>query len=43
MNSARGRVIAVLRILIGIAFLWNGVSMLMDQDLLYGGLLRHLN
>ncbi len=43
MNSVRSRVIAVIRILIGIAFLWNGVSMLMDQDLLYGGLLRHLN
>lgn len=43
MSSARGRVIAVLRILIGLLFVCFGVSMLMDQDLLYGGLLHHLN
>jgi uncharacterized membrane protein YphA (DoxX/SURF4 family) len=43
VNSGRGRVLAVIRILIGLLFIWNGVSMLMDQDLLFGGLLRHLN
>lgn len=34
--------IAVVRILIGIWFLWIGARMLMDQELLYGGLLRWL-
>ena len=33
---------AVIRILIGVGFIWVGISMLMDEDLLYGGLLRHL-
>lgn len=42
MNSTRAPVLAVVRILIGISFLWIGVDMLMDHELLYGGLLHRL-
>lgn len=42
MNTWRGRVMAALRILIGVCFIWIGISMLMNEDLLYGGLLRKL-
>jgi len=39
----RAIILAVVRILIGIFFLWVGVSMLLDQNLLYGGLIHKLN
>ena len=42
MNPRVSRALAVIRILIGIGFLCLGISMLMDQDLLFGGLLRRL-
>ena len=42
MNTTLARVLAVVRILIGICFLWIGVLMLMDQELLYGGMLLRL-
>lgn len=39
----RATILAVLRILIGAFFVWVGASMLLNQDLLYGGLLHKLN
>ncbi|MBI3662053.1 MAG: hypothetical protein HY234_03260 [Acidobacteria bacterium] len=43
MSSTRARVIAGVRILIGIGFLWTGIRMLMNHDLLFGGLLHRLS
>ena len=42
MSLTRSHVLAIIRILIGIGFLCLGISMLMNPDLLYGGLLRSL-
>ncbi len=39
----RGRVFAILRILIGVLFLWMGVTSLLDESLLYGGLMHRLS
>ncbi len=33
----------MIRILVGLWFVWSGVSILTDDDLLFGGLMRHLN
>jgi hypothetical protein len=38
-----GKLIAIVRILIGVLFVFLGVRILLDQDLLYGGLMHHLN
>jgi uncharacterized membrane protein YphA (DoxX/SURF4 family) len=38
----RGRILAILRILIGLAFFAAGIWKLQDADLLYGGLLHRL-
>ncbi len=43
MNTTFARVLAVVRILIGVAFVWLGVSLLMDHAFLFGGLLEHLS
>ena len=37
------RAVAVLRILVGVGFLFAGISKLLDEDLLYGGLMQHLD
>ena len=42
MNISVARAIAVVRILVGIAFLCVGIGILMNHDLLFGGVLRHL-
>ena len=42
MNPTLARVLALVRILIGVGFVWVGVSLLMDHGFLYGGLLEHL-
>ncbi len=42
MNPTLARVLAVVRILIGVAFVWLGVSLLLNQRFLFGGLLEHL-
>lgn len=42
MNTTLARVLAVVRILVGVGFVWVGVSLLLDQEFLYGGLLEHL-
>ncbi|MBI3644886.1 MAG: hypothetical protein HY233_02825 [Acidobacteriales bacterium] len=42
MNTTIARALAVVRILIGIGFVWMGISMLMNHGFLYGGLLEHL-
>ena len=43
MNPTFARVLAVVRILVGVALVWLGVRLLMDHDFLYGGLLEHLS
>ena len=43
MNDFRGRAFAIIRILVGLCFIVIGVSILMDEDLLFGGLMRRLN
>ena len=42
MNTAFARVLAVVRIFIGVGFVWLGVRLLLDHSFLYGGLLEHL-
>jgi uncharacterized membrane protein YphA (DoxX/SURF4 family) len=42
LNTTFARVLAVVRILIGIGLVWLGVRLLMDHSFLYGGLLEHL-
>jgi uncharacterized membrane protein YphA (DoxX/SURF4 family) len=42
LNTTLARVLAVVRILIGVGFVWIGVSLLMNRGFLYGGLLEHL-
>lgn len=42
MNTTIARALAVVRILIGVGFVWVGISMLLDQDLLFGGLMHHV-
>jgi uncharacterized membrane protein YphA (DoxX/SURF4 family) len=42
LNPTLARVLAVVRILIGVGFVWLGVSLLMNHNFLYGGLLEHL-
>lgn len=42
MSTAPARALAVIRILIGIGFLWLGVSMLLSHEFLFGGLLERL-
>jgi uncharacterized membrane protein YphA (DoxX/SURF4 family) len=43
VNTISGRIFAMIRILVGLCFIWIGVSILTDEDLLFGGLLRRLN
>ena len=43
MSFALARVLAVVRILLGAGFVCLGVSILTNQDLLFGGLLENLN
>jgi uncharacterized membrane protein YphA (DoxX/SURF4 family) len=43
LSFAFARVLAVIRILLGVAFLCLGVNMLTNQNLLFGGLLERLN
>jgi uncharacterized membrane protein YphA (DoxX/SURF4 family) len=42
LNTTLARVLAVVRILVGVGFVWLGVSLLLNQNFLYGGLLEHL-
>jgi hypothetical protein len=42
LNTSIARTIAVIRILVGIGFVGMGIIMLLDQALLFGGLLRHV-
>jgi len=42
VNPAFTRALAVVRILIGIGFVWLGVSLLLNQNFLYGGLIERL-
>ena len=41
--SRPGRLFAVIRIVTGLLFLWVGISILMNEDLLFGGLMRYLD
>ena len=42
MNTPFARVLAVIRILIGVGFVWLGVSLLLNQNFLFGGLIERL-
>jgi uncharacterized membrane protein YphA (DoxX/SURF4 family) len=42
VNTPFARVLAVVRILIGVGFVWLGVSLFLNQNFLYGGLLERL-
>ena len=42
MNTTFARVLAVVRILIGVGLVWLGVRLLMDHSFLFGGLLERL-